>query len=120
MNDRLNSMMDYVLRKHGYNINQHKLPPEYEPIRMDDYVFIFGECNGVLLSKKGRDDDHIVVHLIGEDDGFWFISDSLGSSGWHDDFQNVMNCLAMYYKKECVPDMYDGVQYGYRFKSNDN
>lgn len=89
-----------------YHKNSHRLK--------STSVCIFGECHGVRLRKRSpkNNDYHILVDIICEDDGQWFETNTLGSSHWIPDFENVLKTLNKYFKECCEPDG----KYGFKFK----
>ena len=96
----------------GYN--QYNMPQKFTPIKIDECVYIFGECHGVRLRKRSpeNNDYHILVDIICEDDGHWFETNTLGSSHWIPDFEKVLKTLNKYFKVRCEPDG----KYGYSFR----
>lgn len=75
-----------------------------------------GECKGVRLINRGVNDPHISIEILTEDDENWFVSTtSPFSSGWIDDLI-VQLQLAKAYMETQEPDIYEGQQYGWKFK----
>jgi len=75
-----------------------------------------GECLGVGLQKRGPQDDHVTVFILVEDDGSWFISGNGFSSFWLPELIPLLQEANTWMKRNCVPDMYKGVQSGWKFK----
>ena len=73
-----------------------------------------GECKGIRLFPRGVNDNHICIVILTEDDGNWFVSDHYFSSFWTDDLIKQLQ-LAKAYMETQTPDIYDGVQYGWKF-----
>ncbi len=78
-----------------------------------DYEKIFlGKCHGVILTKRGGDDDpHVCVQIITEDDETWFISDSDFSSFWLPEFMSILQEAQDWMDKHCDKD-----EWGWKFK----
>ena len=74
-----------------------------------------GVCKGVHLDKRGENDNHITVQILTEDDGNWFASEKGFSSYWIDDLINQLQKAKEFLEKQ-EPDIYDGRQYGWKFK----
>ncbi len=72
-----------------------------------------GNCKGVRLEKRGKNDNHIKVILLTEDDDNWFEGDSF-SSFWIDELIEKLIQAKKFIETQ-EPDIYDGVQYGYKF-----
>ena len=80
---------------------------------VDHYVKLFlGHCHGVVLSRRGEDDPHVVVQLIIEDDGNWFISLSNFSAFWLPELQDLLSEAEVWMMMHCEK-ISDG---GYEFK----
>ena len=75
-----------------------------------------GRCKGVKLTKRGKDDNHICLQIITEDDDSWFPSDIPFSSSWIDELIQQLQ-FAKKYIETHEPDIYEGRQYGWKFKS---
>ena len=58
---------------------------EYEHI-------IYGNCHGVLFYRRGKDDPHVCMYIITEDDENWFISESgvHCSTYWLSDLTDIL------------------------------
>ena len=81
-----------------------------------DYVMaIKDNCHGVLLARRGVDDNHVVIIPITEDDDNWFTS-SLGfSSYWLPRYIDVMNRAMKWINENCDKDESG---YGWKFRQN--
>ena len=76
-----------------------------------------GECKGVRLVKRNENDPHICVQILTEDDGDWFTNDNQSfSSYWIDDLIEQLNNAKQFIESQ-EPDIYNGRQYGYKFKN---
>jgi len=76
----------------------------------DDGVF------GILLIKRGLNDEHICFELISEDDGHWFSSYSgVASSSWLEALEKVIAEAKQWCEKNGVPNVQHGRQYGWNF-----
>lgn len=78
-----------------------------------------GRCKGVQLKKRGFNDEHIAVQIITEDDGTWHNSGSMFSSYWIDDLIEQLQNAKKFIESQ-TPDIYEGKQYGYKFKNIKN
>ena len=77
-----------------------------------------GACFGVGLAQRGRDDLHILMVALVEDDEHWFVSRyGSGSSGWVDERIAVFQAAKEWCEKNADPDIQRGIQYGWRFRS---
>jgi hypothetical protein len=75
-----------------------------------------GQCKGVELVKRETNDNHICVRILTEDDDDWFASASSFSSSWLDELIEQLQ-LAKKYIESQEPDMFNGKQYGWKFKT---
>ena len=86
-----------------------------------------GECMGVRLSERNssyyepgmvlgdsKDDKHIMVEIMVEDDDNWFVKESM-SSAWLDELIEQLQ-MARKFMDTQKPDIYQGTQYGWKFK----
>ena len=87
---------------------------------MEQKITFKGRCKGVELIKRGINDNHICINILTEDDGNWFVSKSeIGfSSSWIDELIEQLQNAKKYIETQ-EPDMYEGRQYGYKFKSKE-
>ena len=84
---------------------------------LDDYEEIFlGSCCGVALVKRGKNDNHICFIHLTEDDDNWFPRGNPMSSFWLEDEMNVLNAVKEWLSKNADPDLYNGNQFGWKFK----
>lgn len=83
---------------------------EYEHI-------ILGKISGVLLSKRGKDDHHVTITFIGEDDGHWFVSrhEIRFSNYWLADRMKVLKLAKQYMENNCVK-----TEWGWEFPEEQN
>lgn len=72
-----------------------------------------GARNGVKFVPRGKDDPHILIQLLGEDDDNWFNSDGVMSSFWIDDLILTLQRAKETLSKKANPDR-DG--FGFEFK----
>lgn len=78
-----------------------------------------GELKGIVLSKRGDNDPHIMFTIISEDDGDWFKEvNNCSSSYWIDDLREQITEASIWLKNEALPDIYEGRQYGYKIKES--
>ncbi len=83
----------------------------------EDYEHaILGKCHGVLLRWRGKDDNHVCITHLVEDDELWHCgSQSSGfSSFWLDDHQMVMARAQQWIQENCDKDPSG---FGYVFRS---
>lgn len=53
-------------------------------------MFFKGSCAGVVLHKRGKNDNHICFQPLVEDDENWFLSKNGYSTCWFDDLMKQM------------------------------
>ena len=70
---------------------------------------------GVRLYPRGKNDHHIIVRLLQEDDGHWWDTSVSFSSAWIDEYIKVLQAAKSMCEAE-HPDIIDGTQYGWKFK----
>jgi len=103
-----------------YHISKIKILYNHKIQNIEYPVVFLCDCHGIALSKRGINDNHILLNNLTEDDENWFHSDSsLGSSTWISEYIKLFKRVEKYMKDNCTPDMgiYDkDVQYGYKFK----
>lgn len=75
-----------------------------------------GQCKGVKLTERGVNDNHICLQILTEDDENWFPSENSFSSGWIDELIEQLQ-IAKKYMETQEPDIHEGRQYGWKFKS---
>ena len=76
-----------------------------------------GDCKGVRLVKRGENDSHISIQILSEDDGNWFVDEiNQFSSYWIDDLIEQLKNAKLFIESQ-NPDIYEGKQYGYKFKN---
>lgn len=81
-------------------------------------VTVKGRCIGVQLEQRGSDDNHIMFRLLIEDDENWRPTNFCVSSSWLDEAIQVLKTTRDMMRNTATPDMHNGRQYGYNFKSN--
>ncbi len=82
----------------------------------NEHLFL-GDCLGVALRPRGRDDNHIMINVLMEDDETWFIGGSVDcSSYWIDDLIEQVNKANEWMKENALPDTYPNGVCGYKFK----
>lgn len=80
---------------------------------------------GVVLRKRGPQDDHICFEVISEDDGHWYPCFSGGTSSfWFDAYLEVLSAAKKWCEAKAVPhtNQYQHAPErpcGWRFKSKD-
>jgi len=73
-----------------------------------------GSCHGVILTRRGgKDDPHVCVQIITEDDENWFISDNNFSSFWLPMLMSVLQEAQDWMEKNCDPDD----DWGWKFRT---
>lgn len=75
-----------------------------------------GSCKGVVLSKRGNNDNHIIISIITEDDGNWFVGDNHFSNYWLIDLEIQLKLAKEWIYENCIPYTYEGRDYGYQIK----
>lgn len=67
---------------------------------------ILGKCHGVLLRKRGVDDNHVILTHLVEDDELWHCGTTSSgfSSYWLDDHMMVMARADQWIKENCDKD----------------
>ena len=65
---------------------------------------ILGDCHGVLFIRRGKNDPHVCVQPITEDDGNWFLSSNPFSSFWLPEYIRVMKWAQDWLEEECDKD----------------
>lgn len=77
--------------------------------QIHDIVHVIkSECHGVVLSKRSssKEDNHVMITVITEDDENWFVSENPGfSSFWFPLYITVMKRALKWMKENCDPDM---------------
>lgn len=71
-----------------------------------------GECIGVALTPRGENDNHICIHILGEDDGQWSSGNDF-SSYWMDELKQAVDRAIKWMEENADKDP-DG--YGYKFR----
>jgi len=98
---------------------RHKLRPSesLDPELKFRELFL-GNCHGIGLSARGPKDPHIILTLLNEDDGHWFVSrNGCFSSFWAPELEELMTRVNTWLTHE-EPDVDDqGRQWGWRFKT---
>lgn len=77
---------------------------EYDKIFLDN-------CHGVILTHRGKDDPHVCVQIITEDDETWFVSDNEFSAFWLPKLISVLQEAQDWIEKNCDKD-----KCGWRFR----
>jgi hypothetical protein len=79
-----------------------------------------GDCAGVKLRQRGENDLHVVFELLVYDDDLWhqFHSGSM-SSHWLRELQDQLYEAEKWMRKNCLPDMQNGRQYGWCFSPDE-
>lgn len=98
-----------------------KLDPDEsmsEEIKPFKQIFL-GYVAGVVLRPRRSNDNHVSFEIIAEDDLHWFPAKSgsgVASSHWFEDYLSVLEAAKKWCEENCDPDMYNGRQYGWKFK----
>ena len=79
-----------------------------------------GDCKGIRLEQRAPNDLHIIMKVLTEDDGNWFVDEGHGfSSSWCDDLIEQIEDAQRWMKKHGVPDIAkNNRQYGWKFPEN--
>ncbi len=104
-------MKDFVQEELQNIYTQDDEAPRFQPTWINKHLYIFGRQHGVVLWERGTNDPHIMIKVIGEDDGNWFETKSLGSSYWLEDFKKVLVCLQDWLNNNAIKH-----EWGYNFK----
>lgn len=75
-----------------------------------------GKCVGVKLEPRERNDNHIVLRLLIEDDETWNETNFSVSSYWIDDTIEVLERVRKHLVEKQLPDKHEGRQCGWRFR----
>ena len=76
-----------------------------------------GDCIGIRLSNRsGHGDKHICFTLLTEDDEDWIETNFNVSSAWLDETIQMLEAAKAYMKSSANPDIFEGIQYGWKFK----
>ena len=70
---------------------------------------------GIMFYPRGKNDPHICIRFLGEDDGNWWETDVSFSSAWIDEYIKMLQAAKSICESE-HPDIVDGRQYGWKFK----
>lgn len=76
-----------------------------------------GACFGVGLRPRGWDDNHVCFDILTEDDEYWFVNRSGGSSHWMPELLEAMQAAIDWCKANALADIDNDIQYGYIFSS---
>ncbi len=63
-----------------------------------------GKCHGVILTRRGKDDPHVCMQIITEDDENWFVSDSDFSAFWLPGLISVLQEAQTWIEKNCLAE----------------
>ena len=67
---------------------------------------IKGDCVGIALFQRGKNDSHICWQLLVEDDGSWYVSEYGHSSFYIPDLEGVISKMQDWLKKNAVFEKY--------------
>jgi hypothetical protein len=76
-----------------------------------------GHSKGIGLRVRGKDDLHVCFLILTEDDESWFASHNSFSSHWAPELIAQLQAAVSWCEAHCEPDINNGIQYGWRFKS---
>ena len=62
---------------------------------------ILGACHGVVFTRRGKDDPHVCMQIITEDDENWFVSDNSFSTYWLPQLMTVLQEARDWMDKNC-------------------
>lgn len=79
---------------------------------------LFGEQHAIAFYDRGKDDPHLLMDYLVEDDENWFRTDhaGMGSTAWLNDWHRIIVEADIFCKCMFYPDMHHGRQYGYTRK----
>lgn len=80
----------------------------------EEHLFL-GKCKGIALVPRGKNDPHICLLALAEDDGLWFASGNAFSSFWADDLEKSLARATNWMKTHADKDPSG---YGYVFRSS--
>lgn len=72
-----------------------------------------GECVGIRFVPRGKDDNHIIIKLLVEDDGNWYESGSSMNSYWLKDLIKVCKQAKVVLDSKAKRE-----DFGYKFKGS--
>ena len=84
-------------------------------LKLIDMIEFKGECKGVRLVSRGKKDSHISIEILAKDDGNWFECGTPFSSYWVNELIQKLQEAKQFIETQ-EPDIYEGKQYGYKFK----
>lgn len=110
------SELIYEIVEAGYD--QDNPVPRLEPVRINSKIYIFNRICGIVLEKRGKEDNHVIFTLISSDDGFWYRNGNhTYSNCWLEDFNKLIEYVKNYMK---ISDNFETSKFGYNFKENKN
>lgn len=74
-----------------------------------------GGCFGIGLRNRGLNDNHVCLQFLTGDDGTWFLSTNGFSTSWLPEIIKITQEADQWLKDNCVPDIHNGIQYGWKF-----
>lgn len=82
--------------------DQEDPAPQYKPERdFDNYVYIFGECFGIVLIPET--DKRITFAILTEDDGHYFVNDKIYAHNfWIPDLIRCLSIAQKYIKQNAT------------------
>lgn len=85
-----------------------------EKCQTKEVITFYGGCHALRLCYRGITDSHICYEILTEDDGNWFLSRNGASSFWLPEMLELFKTADKWLKTNAEPDLYNGVQYGYK------
>jgi hypothetical protein len=78
---------------------------------------LLGKQCAVGLSRRGVNDPHVILTLLSEDDGNWFVMSNGMSSYWIHDLASVVAEAIHWCEQNCEPDFVEGLTWGWKFRT---
>jgi len=86
---------------------------------MDAKKVFLGNIHGYALTKRGQNDNHVLVTLLSYDNDHWRVKNGMVvySTSWIQEEIALLQAIETWCEQNCEPDtVYDGKQYGWEFK----
>ena len=89
--------------------NQENYPEFHVPYKEGDYIFIYGDCTGIVIYPY---DDHLGYTWLSEDDGFYFMSEKNPNKAvfWIEEDMKCLEVALNYLEKYGTPLYYKGCE----------
>lgn len=87
---------------------------------MKTNIEFVGSCHKVVLTNRGKTDNHILVQVYTEDDGNWNLGIDMFSSFWLLELSELMDSAAKWLEDNAEPVyLKHGTQCGWKFKDEE-